>query len=200
MSRKAKSGLRKKYLILRKKFHPSDLKSRNSRIVENLAGILGSTRFHGLCLYKPVGNEPDPGPLAKSFFGRGIFYPVVRPGGLEFHGPGTGFRRSSFGIPEPRDSRVVLGKKTFSGPNKVVVFLVPGVVFDTRGGRIGFGKGYYDAFFRGNINDTDFRIIRVGVAWDFQVRRALLPLDGSADVRMDMIVTERNVYRPRLRG
>jgi 5-formyltetrahydrofolate cyclo-ligase len=73
-----------------------------------------------------------------------------------------------------------------------VAVLVPGVVFDRHGGRIGFGKGYYDAFLGRAGRIAGFRTIRIGVAWDFQVRGAVLPADRH-DVRMDMIVTEKRV-------
>jgi len=61
---------------------------------------------------------------------------------------------------------------------------VPGLVFDRRGNRIGWGRGYYDAF----LAALGRRAHRVGLAYDFQVVEAI-EHDGH-DVPMDLVVTE----------
>ena len=196
MSRKSlAAGLRRRYLSLRKKLGPVFIRRENDRIVASLTGILRQTRFQGLCLYKSVCNEPDPAGLARIFGDRRIYYPRVRGDLLEFVEAGTekNFSRSGFGIPEPCGGRI-LSEQVFQKPNSVVVFVVPGVVFDRTGGRIGFGKGYYDRSLDLMAKAAGSRIVRIGIAWDFQVRLDPLPL-GKRDVRMDMIVTRKKVRK-----
>jgi len=66
------------------------------------------------------------------------------------------------------------------------VVLVPGIVFDEYGHRIGYGYGYYDKFLK-----KVPKAIKIGLAFDFQV------VDRIAievhDVPVDFIVTEKRV-------
>ena len=60
--------------------------------------------------------------------------------------------------------------------------IIPGVAFDREGGRLGFGKGCYDAFL-GSI-DT----FKVGLCYGVQLVDEV-PTEEH-DIKMDMIVTE----------
>lgn len=66
------------------------------------------------------------------------------------------------------------------------IVITPGVSFDGRGNRIGFGRGYYDTFFHINRH-----ALRVGLAYDYQVQRELITT--PRDEPVDMIVTESQV-------
>ncbi|MFH1380205.1 MAG: 5-formyltetrahydrofolate cyclo-ligase [bacterium] len=63
------------------------------------------------------------------------------------------------------------------------LIIVPGIVFDTQGGRIGSGKGYFDAFLALHPHSC-----RIGLAYACQVEKKI---DQAAhDVRMHKIITE----------
>ena len=66
--------------------------------------------------------------------------------------------------------------------------VVPGIAFDRRGHRIGFGKGYYDRLLAANSSP------RVGLAFGFQVIEPFATLPH--DVPMDLIITEKETIRP----
>lgn len=70
----------------------------------------------------------------------------------------------------------------------VDLILVPGVVFDRRGGRIGHGWGYYDKLLRECRPDCWL----IGLAYECQVVD-YVPM-GPLDVYVDKVVTERTVY------
>lgn len=91
-------------------------------------------------------------------------------------------REGSFGIPEPSEGEKV-------SPEEVELFVIPGVVFDKEGYRLGFGKGYYDRLLKG------VKSPKVGVAYSFQVVDKL-PRDPW-DVPVDIIITEKNIRRLR---
>lgn len=76
--------------------------------------------------------------------------------------------------------------------HEIDVFMVPGLVFDDRGARIGYGGGYYDelgAFVRAHPNATTARFI--GYAFDFQVVETCP--SGEWDVPLDTIITDERV-------
>ncbi len=85
----------------------------------------------------------------------------------------------AFGIEEPED-------KTVFDKHMIDVVFVPGVVFDKKGNRIGYGKGYYDRFLK------DMTALKVGVCHSFQIHDTYECEEH--DVRMDMMVTEADVW------
>lgn len=65
--------------------------------------------------------------------------------------------------------------------------IVPGVCFDKKGYRLGYGKGYYDRFL------YNFKGKSIGVAMDeFVVDK--LPVFPT-DIKIDTIITDKNIYR-----
>ena len=71
--------------------------------------------------------------------------------------------------------------------NTLNALIVPGVVFDLEGGRIGFGKGFYDDCLE------KFRGVRIALAYDFQVV-SKLPT-AAAGRKVDWIATEKRLIR-----
>jgi 5-formyltetrahydrofolate cyclo-ligase len=69
------------------------------------------------------------------------------------------------------------------------LILVPGLVFDRNGGRIGYGKGYYDRLLS-TINST--RCITIGLCSTHQVLEQPIPLN-SWDIRLDYLITDREI-------
>jgi 5-formyltetrahydrofolate cyclo-ligase len=72
-------------------------------------------------------------------------------------------------------------------PETLDLALVPGVAFDLRGGRLGFGAGFYDRLLSRLPRDVP----TVGLAFDFQVIPRL-PLQPH-DMLLNAIVTESRV-------
>ncbi len=84
-------------------------------------------------------------------------------------------------IPEPV---VAIREKQLVLPNTIDLVLLPGSVFDERGGRMGYGGGYYDRF----VSQKAPQAHRIGLAYEVQmVQRA--PLQEH-DELLDMILTE----------
>ncbi|HOF89564.1 MAG TPA: 5-formyltetrahydrofolate cyclo-ligase [Armatimonadota bacterium] len=70
-------------------------------------------------------------------------------------------------------------------PAEVDVFLAPGLAFDTRGGRLGYGGGYYDRM----LADAPGWRIALTYAQQLVPR---VPM-GATDIPMDLLVTEGGV-------
>jgi 5-formyltetrahydrofolate cyclo-ligase len=89
---------------------------------------------------------------------------------------------SRYGALEPRDA-------TFVEPVSIDLIVAPGLAFDHHGYRLGYGGGYYDAFFKGTRPDAT----RIGFGFDLQVV-AVVPHDGR-DEPLDAVVTEERILR-----
>ncbi len=85
------------------------------------------------------------------------------------------------GVPEPADWQAV-------DPQTVDLVIVPGLAFDRRGGRLGYGKGYYDRI----LATCHATCCKIGVGYAWQVITEDLPL-ASHDVRLDLLVTDTGV-------
>lgn len=69
------------------------------------------------------------------------------------------------------------------------LMVLPGVGFDLQGHRLGYGRGFYDRL----LGDLKQRPLLVGLAFEQQVVERL-PRDPH-DVHVDLLVTERRVWR-----
>jgi len=84
------------------------------------------------------------------------------------------------GIPEPDPDRLL----PLVEPTSIDVVVLPGSVFDARGGRLGYGGGYYDRF----LAEAAPQALRIGLAYEMQLV-ATVPLEPH-DQLLDYLVTE----------
>ena len=96
---------------------------------------------------------------------------------------------ASFGLLEPVPS-VVADPERRCVPADVDLFLVPGLAFDREGGRIGYGKGYYDRLLGAARPGAVF----LAVAFEGQ-RVEHVPMLAH-DVPVHLVMTERSTHRP----
>lgn len=87
-----------------------------------------------------------------------------------------------FGVPEPNPEKSEL-MTDFSDS----VCIVPGICFDKKGYRLGYGKGYYDRFLC-NYNGTT-----IGLCYSICTKYNLI--HGKFDRRSDIVITEKYVNR-----
>ena len=73
-----------------------------------------------------------------------------------------------------------------SEPIPVDLVIVPGLAFDARGGRLGWGRGFYDDFLSG------VDALKIGVAYAQQIVESV-PMDEH-DIYMDKVITEETTY------
>lgn len=94
------------------------------------------------------------------------------------------YRKGNFGIEEAK------GKDFLNG--KIDIVIVPGIAFNENGGRIGFGKGYYDKFFSEREKAED-KILKISLAYDFQIDNRFK--EEKHDKNVDIIVTEKRIIK-----
>lgn len=134
-----------------------------------------------ICLYMSTPEEVDTKPLLAAALTekKQVVFPRIEKEKLVLHYITSikDFVKGKYRILEPKKTTAVVD------PKSVDLFIVPGIVFDRDGYRLGWGKGYYDKL----LASTDAP--KIGLAYACQVI-AELP-HTSYDVPMTMIVTEK---------
>jgi len=138
--------------------------------------------------YWPIRSEVDPRPLMRGLLRRGqdvalsqILHPKLS---WRLWKPGDVLIKGGFGVREP-------------GPDAPECFpralLVPLAAFDRGGGRVGYGKGHFD---RAIATLAEMHpVLTVGLAYASQEIQ-IAPIEDH-DQRLDLIVTESEIVRPR---
>ena len=104
----------------------------------------------------------------------------------ELFGLNIGFKKGPYGVREPEAEHLKVV------PATVLDFVVaPGLAFDFKGGRIGYGGGYYDQL----LMSLSPSVQRVAVAFGFQVLDSIP--QGETDVPVHKIVTEKEAIQCR---
>lgn len=85
----------------------------------------------------------------------------------------------SFHIEEPTGEEV-------ADPSTIELVIVPAVAYDSKGNRLGRGKGYYDRLL------PSTRATKIGVAYQFQMLDEI-PAE-SHDVPVDIVITDTDIY------
>jgi len=94
----------------------------------------------------------------------------------------TKIHLNSFGIPEPKKGIEIK-------PQKLDVVFVPLLACDTKGNRVGYGKGFYDRF----LDNCKPNLQKVGLSFFEPI--AELKDVNSTDIKVDYLVTPEDVYR-----
>jgi len=90
---------------------------------------------------------------------------------------------SEYGILEPSIY------EPYIEPNELDLIVVPGVGFDRNGGRMGYGAGFYDRYFKKISKDKMQKIVKLALAYDFQILEDV-PMNEQ-DVPVNYIITEK---------
>lgn len=111
--------------------------------------------------------------------GKKVALPSVEGESLAFYELSSGkyLVKGRFGIMEPLPCGPV---------DRIDLLVVPGIAFDKKGYRLGYGKGYYDKFL------VRKKIFSIGLAYSFQLLESLPK--GKYDKRLDAIATEGGIH------
>ena len=146
----AKRALRKEAVARREAMGEPARREASRRIAEQVLALSDFRAAQGVHCFVSLPGEVDTAPIfaACAAVGKDTYVPIQiraeRRLGCARWRPGEPLETGPFGVREPPAAR----RETVD-PGAIDLVLVPGAAFDRRGNRLGYGRGYYDAFLRG---------------------------------------------------
>lgn len=180
-----KAHLRRGMLVHRDALPPEAVERMARDFADRLQLVAAWRQATLPCVYASFGGEASTRVILREAFaaGREVAMPRLvgsdirlrRVASFDHLAPGR------FGIDEPLDACPVVA------PADVDVFVIPGVAFDRRGHRVGFGKGYYDRL----LARATTGVPVIGLAYGFQLVNHIP--DAPHDRTVDVLVTPHAV-------
>lgn len=179
-----KKDLRQKLLAKRLGLTPREAEDKRTAIFKKIveSSLLAHTKK--VSCYIPINNEVDTKPIINFLVEAGV--EVYLPKYFEetdeyrlaqFRG-WSDLEKGPLGILEPKSGGTI-------DVGKIDLAFLPGVAFDKKGMRLGYGKGVFDRLF------AKSGAKRVGLAYEFQIVD-VIPKEIH-DLKMDFVVTEERL-------
>ncbi len=188
--RKHKTEIREYYLEKRRALTAEERAEKSEKVCRNMLGSATYRYADVLLMYYPKDDEIDIRPIAEAAFaaGKKVAFPRCNPADhtMIFHFVNSlaDLLPGSYNIMEPSAELPAFDLADAEKCN--VACVVPAVVFDKKGYRIGYGGGYYDRYL------ANFRGTKLGLVYrDFIVN--FVP-HGRFDLTVDVMITERGLY------
>lgn len=158
-----------------------DKQSASEEIFNKVINLDQYKKADSIFIYLSTDREVNTDKIIKDAFqnGKRVFVPVTKDIiYLTEITESTIYINGKFGIREP-----AVFKKADIEPD---IAIIPLVGFDKDRNRIGQGKGYYDRYLK------EYSGIKIALA--FSVQQTIKVITEKCDIKMDMIITEENIY------
>ncbi|MFA4891617.1 MAG: 5-formyltetrahydrofolate cyclo-ligase [Candidatus Gracilibacteria bacterium] len=182
-----KTSIRKRLLKKRLQLTKKEVENLSKRILKKLIKRPEFKASRVVLLYHPIKNEVDPIQLL-SVKTKILALPrICKNNRLHIHkvtDPQT-LTIGRFNIKEPSTKNPTIARKNLD------LIITPGLAFDPKGHRIGYGKGYFDKLFK----NLSTKCVKIALAYDFQIIENV-PADKH-DQKVDLIITEKRIISPK---
>lgn len=178
----SKSKIRDEMLNRRAQMHYGEIINLSGSIAKRVIGLDFFKRAAKVGLYIALNNEVDTKRIIDKVrsLGNEVYVPKYFSKDKKYRfGKFTGWQdleSGPYGTFQPKGRSAV-------NSEEIDLCFLPGVAFDVKGTRVGYGKGVYDRLL------ADCRAPKIGLCYDFQLKD-LIEADRH-DVEVDMIVTEK---------
>ena len=186
-----KPSLRKRILSGRDAINPWTRTALSRAVVQDIVETSVYRRSNTVMAYASFGSELQTDEFMRHVIDQGKILLLPRINGqkelLEVYwvrDPVQDLQAGTWGIREPRPDRC-----TRVEPAIIDFVLVPGLAFDRRGGRLGYGGGFYDKLLADGLSPCAWL---VAGAFECQMVEKV-PVDEH-DMPMDVVVTENGHY------
>jgi 5-formyltetrahydrofolate cyclo-ligase len=189
MLSRTKSELRREYTKMREDMDQSEVERLSEKIIDTVLKLPVFKRAETVMVYLNFKNEVDSLKMIEESYkaGKKVVIPYCTKETMEI-------------IPSELndiETEIVKGKNGYLQTKKdcvkpvpiedIDLIVVPGIAFDKRCYRLGFGAGYYDRFLR----KLNFEKPTIGLCYDFQIIHSI-PVEEH-DVPLDFVITEERI-------
>ena len=177
--------IRNEVKAFRKELSIHECRAMSAKVCDNIESFLKTNPSYDdfLCYY-PLEKEVDLRALYQHLIeqNKNLFFPKTKKDGIFFYKVDSleEFQEGRFHVMEPVSEKI-----SFWGDETALCF-VPGLAFSKDFHRIGYGGGYYDRFL------SRHKVIKIGTCFEKQMMD-IIP--ETHDVDMDVIVTEKNIFK-----
>ncbi len=186
-----KKEIRKEAKSYRKSLSENDRLDKSIAIVSNLKALKDFQKAKVILMYASLPDEVETLSLIRELTEEGkrqVYCPVTQGDEMEFYRISSvdDLKEGNFYVLEPEplaERRLVLQNDVH------YCMLMPGLMFDKTGNRLGYGKGYYDKYLARVPKEVN--LTTVALSYDAMVKDAI-PAEET-DWRADYIVTEDKV-------
>lgn len=170
-----KNAIREKLKIKRRFFEYYRREMADLAILENF--LAAFSVYDSFCIYNSISSEASTKAIisALSEMDKRIYLPRVEKD-IMVAAPLGEMKKGAFGIKEPT-------AKAYCGEIEVTV--IPLLAVNSKGNRIGYGKGYYDRYLK------DKHTLKVGLGYSFQIEEFEA---DEWDIPLDAFVCEKGIY------
>lgn len=188
--RKRKQELRARYKAVRTEIEPRQRTRWDSAILKHLTALTAYQDCTTLLCYVPIPGEIDTVPVMEDAWSRGkqvaVPYCVPDTRIIEFYRIDSldSLVEGAYGVREPDPDREV---KLTGFMDSLCI--LPGLAFDAKGYRLGYGGGYYDRFLSGPYEGGQTVGLCYGICTVDRLAR------GAFDRSCDYLVTETGAKR-----
>ncbi len=180
-----KQKLRKEILEKRNKLTSKQITSKSDKIKRILHSIPEFKLAKSVCFFVSFSSEVDTHNMIKEAIkeGKEVCVPIATDHTLilsKLKSFKDLNKKNKYGILEPSKLNKVDKKE-------VEIIIVPGTVFDKKGHRIGYGKGYYDGLLKG------YKGLSIGICFDLQIVDEVPR--NEWDEKVNIIITEKRIIK-----
>jgi 5-formyltetrahydrofolate cyclo-ligase len=185
--KRRKRALRREARARRDTLPPEERERLSEAVARNLLELPAVADASTVMAFSSFGSEVETGPIIERLTrdGRRVALPRVEGRSIVpvAYRSGDPVKPAPFGALEPATGDPVL-------PEEIDVVIVPGLAFDRRGQRVGYGRGFYDRFLGRLRPDA----LKVGICFTAQVVDEVP--HGRGDRPVDVLVTEEGAVWP----
>jgi len=167
-------------------YKKADTKEMNLLLKKNLEKLPEFAKAKTVCFYISLENEAETHMMIKDSLKnkKNVVIPVVNNKEIVLHhlNDFSELTKGKFGILEPKKKFL----RKFESRD-IDIIVMPGIMFDKLGHRIGFGENHYDKAL------AKTKAKKIAIAYDFQVVDFMTK--DVHDIKADIIVTDKKTFR-----